>query len=273
MKLKKINFKKPNIKKLSKLGYTCIDMHVHSKYSDGFNKIKTILKKAKKKKIGIAITDHNGIKGAVEASKQKEVLVIPGIEVNSKEGPDILVYFYDIKYLRDYYKKYIKKYVNEEYPYGRTKKKMIDIIKDAKRYKSLVSVAHPYGFVWKNFFKYLKKNYSRDIINNIDALEIISGELTRLRNLKTMEMNNKLKKMITGGSDAHIVSEIGRVVTCCKANDVASFLNKIKRKKNIIIGKEIQARKRLWSHSSSLRKKIKYVKPKVKDAIRWSLGR
>jgi hypothetical protein len=44
--------------------------------------------------IGVAITDHNEIRGAVEMDRIRDVLSIPGIEVTSGEGSHLLVYFY-----------------------------------------------------------------------------------------------------------------------------------------------------------------------------------
>ena len=47
------------------------DLHIHSKYSsDGILEVKEIVKAAIKRGLdGIAITDHNTIKGGIEAKK------------------------------------------------------------------------------------------------------------------------------------------------------------------------------------------------------------
>jgi predicted metal-dependent phosphoesterase TrpH len=72
-------------------------MHFHSHHSDGLNRIATIADRARELNIGIAITDHNAIQGAVEIDNYKDILSIPGIEVTSAEGTHILIYFYDIE--------------------------------------------------------------------------------------------------------------------------------------------------------------------------------
>ena len=61
----KILFKRPNLDELTQQ-YAVVDLHFHSKYSDGNNAVSSIAKRALELGIGIAITDHNEIKGAVE---------------------------------------------------------------------------------------------------------------------------------------------------------------------------------------------------------------
>ncbi len=81
--LDNIFFKKPKIKTISEEGLCAVDMHAHSEYSDSFTKVKWMLKKAGKRGFGIAIADHNEIKGSLKALLQKDVLIIPAIEVSS----------------------------------------------------------------------------------------------------------------------------------------------------------------------------------------------
>ena len=61
----RIQFEKPKITDLIK-HFTVIDLHFHSRYSDGSNTVKQIVKQARELGVGIAITDHNDIRGAVE---------------------------------------------------------------------------------------------------------------------------------------------------------------------------------------------------------------
>lgn len=63
-----------------------IDMHIHSKASDGKLTILQILKEAKERKINLmAITDHDSIKlqeSARDAAKRQGIHYIPGVELN-----------------------------------------------------------------------------------------------------------------------------------------------------------------------------------------------
>jgi hypothetical protein len=47
-------------------------------------------------------------------------------------------------------------------------------------------------------------------------------------------------KAYTGGSDAHIISEVGHALTACKADNVEGYLDYIRKKKNFVIGREIK---------------------------------
>jgi len=269
----KITFKKPTKKLINGLkneGYTCVDMHIHSHYSDGFNRIFTILKKCKRKKIGVAIADHNEIKGSLEASKQKDILIIPAIELTSKEGIDLLVFFYSFNDLKKFYNKEIKKNIDKKKILSRLTKSLIKILDDCNKYKCLTCLPHPFAYAYKNVSRFLKKNYNRKIIST-DAIEVINGENTRKRNLNAIEWKKKFNKLMTAGSDAHIRSEIGNVVTCCKADNIKDFLDEIKKKKSIVIGKETRLTKRVISHFSSLRKRVRTARPiilkRIKDNI------
>ena len=69
----RIQFERPDLPKLIKEN-TVVDLHFHSHYSDGFNTVKAIAHKAFELGIGIAVTDHNEIRGAVEIDGYPDVL-------------------------------------------------------------------------------------------------------------------------------------------------------------------------------------------------------
>ena len=64
-----------------------IDFHVHTCYSrDSSITLNEVVAFAKKRGLdGIAVTDHNTVKGALKL-KTHEILVVPGIEVSTLEG-------------------------------------------------------------------------------------------------------------------------------------------------------------------------------------------
>jgi predicted metal-dependent phosphoesterase TrpH len=67
------------------------DLHIHSTYShDATTTVRAILKQAADVQLDvIAVTDHNDIRGALEACKlgfQYGIGVIPGVEVSTREG-------------------------------------------------------------------------------------------------------------------------------------------------------------------------------------------
>ena len=72
--MKKINLGLPNIEMLTKKGFKCLDLHMHSTFSDGTATPEEIVSIAKKKNLIISITDHNEIKGvkrAIEIDNKK----------------------------------------------------------------------------------------------------------------------------------------------------------------------------------------------------------
>lgn len=104
--INKVVFKKPGLINTKEFSYA--DMHYHTKYSDGRTKIVKVMKKCRKKGVGIAITDHNDIRGSILASGYNGVMVIPGIEIGVKEGAHLLLYFYTMKDLEEFYLKNVK---------------------------------------------------------------------------------------------------------------------------------------------------------------------
>ena len=159
-----------------------IDLHIHSKYSfDSLLSPRTILKVAKKKGLtGIAVTDHNTIRGGLEVrkiNKDRDFTVIVGSEIQTDIG--------DI----------IGLCVNEEIK-SRISIEVIEEIKDQGGY---VVLPHP--------FRGHKLN--QYIIELSDAVEVFNGRSTAEENFKALELAKRYNKPFTAGSDAHFASEIG----------------------------------------------------------------
>ncbi|MFO7814703.1 MAG: PHP domain-containing protein [Halanaerobiales bacterium] len=86
-----------------------LDLHIHSVLSpcaDILMTPKNIIKKSIEKGIDvISITDHNSIgnlKSAIEIAKDKNLVIVPGIEVQSREDIHILSYFENLEDLNSY---------------------------------------------------------------------------------------------------------------------------------------------------------------------------
>lgn len=264
--MENIIFKRPRLKKIAKEGFTPVDMHVHTKYSDGMNNVQTLLKKARKKGFGIAVTDHNHIKGALDAYYARKILVIPGIEISTFDGPHILCYFYNISEIVEFYEKHIEN-AKLRNPNGRIKLGMVELAERLKNYNCVVSLAHPYSIFELNLPRTLKKYpQCKKMVDFADAIEVISGQQLRSANLRAVDMKNELKKGITGGSDAHTLFDLGNVVTCAEAGNVDDFLESIELKKNFVIGKEARQVNRLISNSQVIKKHSRYW---TRDALSY----
>ena len=253
----KILFEKPKINELKK-EYTVVDMHFHTRYSDGINQVKVIVNKAKKLGIGVAITDHNTIKGAIEIDGYKSILSIPGIEVSSKEGAHLLIYFYDIESLKKFYKDNVKPFIGNDIM-SQISLKMEEIIKRARRFKSVIILPHPYCGGYAGICNYSFSNEKlKKIFKKVDGVEVINSENIHKWNLKSAVLGFNLNKSISGGSDGHTLFHMGRVVTYAECKkDRKAFLDAIKKGKGKVIGKEIDILRKVTSNSFKLRTNLK----------------
>jgi len=216
-----------------------IDCHFHSRYSDGSAKIEEILEKAKKKNIGVAITDHNEIRGALEAYHNTlGVPVIPGIEVSCKGMIHLLLYFFDIADLKDFFDHYIAPYRRIDPNASLKKMTALKIAKLAKQYHCVVVLAHPYSATHRGIESYIKRQSNANFFAYIDAIEILNGTINAKRNLKAFELAKQFRKGVVGGSDGHTITSLGHVLTITQANTVEEFLDKVKRGDIKIMGKK-----------------------------------
>jgi len=162
------------------------DLHIHSKYSyDSFLSPVRIIKVAKKKGLhGVAITDHNTIKGGIEALKineDEDFQVIVGAEIRTEYG-DIIGLFLEDEI---------------------TTNKFEEVIEEIKSQGGLSVLAHPYR----------QYKFPEEIIDKVDLVEVFNARSRKADNERAYELAKKFKKPQTAGSDAHLVFEIGRGIT------------------------------------------------------------
>lgn len=253
----RILFEKPDIEKLT-LKNTVVDMHFHSVYSDGRNCVAEIVEYAEYLGIGVAITDHNAIQGAVEIDTYDNVLSIPGIEVTSFEGTHLLVYFYDIESLTRFYEKDVAPYMGREVM-SSIDLPMEDIIERAKRLDGVTIFPHPYCGIYTGITNHhFNKKRLDKLFEQVDGVEVINSENLNKWNLKSALLGFNLNKGIMGGSDGHSLYQLGRVVTFARcANDGQAFLSAVKNGQSRVVGKEIDILHKVQSNSIKLRSNLK----------------
>ena len=64
----------------------CIDLHVHTNFSDGFDSIEKVLKEAKENNVGvISLTEHYNVSSYKIATELAgaDIEIIPGIEIGA----------------------------------------------------------------------------------------------------------------------------------------------------------------------------------------------
>ena len=253
----RIQFERPDLAKL-KRKHTVVDLHFHSHYSDGYNSVETIAQKVRELGIGIAITDHNEIRGAIEIAQYRDILSIPGIEMTSAEGTHILIYFYQLDHLETFYNDYVIPNLGNDIM-SSTSLPMEKIIRRARKFKTVIIFPHPYCGVYTGIQNsYFSQDRRDRIFSMVDGVEVINSENMKISNLRSALLGFNLNKSITGGSDGHRVAQMGRVVTyaSCRPNRKA-FLDAIKKKKTKVVGKEVDLIRKVTSNGVKLRNNIK----------------
>jgi predicted metal-dependent phosphoesterase TrpH len=266
---RRIQFERPDIPFLKK-EHTVVDPHFHSHYSDGYNSIETIAQKARELGIGIAITDHNEVRGAVEIAQHRDILSIPGIEMTSAEGTHILIYFYHLDHLETFYNDHVLPNLGNDIM-SSTVLEMEEIIKRARKFKNIIIFPHPYCGVYTGIQNsYFSDDRRERLFSMVDGVEVINAENMKISNLRSAVLGFNLDKGITGGSDGHRTAQMGRVVTYAKCrHNRKAFLDAIKKKKTMVVGKEIDLIRKVTSNGVKLRNNIKNYPDLVEKNLKY----
>jgi len=188
-----------------------LDLHIHSQYSeDGAGSPQEIIKILKKKGLnGMAITDHNTLKGGLEALKvaPKDFLVIPGVEISTKEGHIIALN------------------LKEDIPRNMSVEDTIDKILEEN---GIPIVPHLFRSM-----SGIKEEKLKLVKDKIPAIEVFNGCSVPQSNLKVAKIAKKYKLGGTGGSDAHIPKYVGCSYTTVDTTDISidSIIDEINKKK------------------------------------------
>ena len=170
-----------------------IDLHVHTCYSgDSSITLKQVVAFAKKRGLdGVAVTDHNTVKGALKL-KTKEIIVVPGIEVSTLNGHLLGLN------------------VTTSIPSKLGIEETIQLIHEAG---GIAVAPHPTAFY--------KSPPSRKV-TTYDAVEVMNASsvpfsvLTRY----SRKFAERLGLPQTGGSDSHYAPEIGSAYTVVESDAV-----------------------------------------------------
>jgi predicted metal-dependent phosphoesterase TrpH len=270
---KDIVFGKPMPEEIRRLGLIPADLHFHTRHSDSTTRVRDALKLAARRGIGLAITDHNQVSGVVEAERQgTRVPLIPGIEVSASDGPHILLYFYSLSDLRDFYRRHIEKN-RRNGPYTAIHLDTPEILDRREGYACIAVEAHPCGYA------FLNRGVQRcvagscigeEVFTRLDALEVICGGMARSHNLKAAGLADAHGLGRTGGTDGHLLYELGGVVTCAEADTVEEFLDAIRTKKTAVIGRERPLLEKAVMGTMVLPHHIPYTVPILQ--ARWEQG-
>jgi hypothetical protein len=226
-----------------------VDLHTHTNFSfDGLSSPKEIIEAAITKKIDcICITDHEEIKGAeaaISLATNKAILIIPGIEIKSREG--------DILGLN------IKKII----PNNLSAKETIEGI---IRQGGLPVIAHPFDPIFG--FKGIEKN--KDFFKEKGvAIEVWNASVfLESSNQKAMKFAEELNLPITAGSDSHSSRFLGKASLEITGENISvkKIIDEIKKRNVQICYEKIDFFEKLDDHIKRNLAKIKnYVIRKQK---------
>ncbi len=265
----RICFEKPNLNQLTRQ-YTVVDLHFHSRYSDGSNTIPEIARCAGKLGIGVAVTDHNEIRGAVELDGYDEILSIPGIEVTSYEGSHVLVYFYNVEDLTRFYESDVRPFMGQDVM-SSTALEMEEIVARARRYRALVIFPHPECPVYTGVCNpYFPQQRLQPLLASVDGVEVINSGNMNKSNLKCALLGFNLDKAITAGSDGHLLTHMGRSVSYAQCRpDREAFLEALRLKKNKVIGKEFNFLRKVASNGYKLKSGMRNCSDLIEKNMRY----
>jgi predicted metal-dependent phosphoesterase TrpH len=239
----RVTFARPDVDSILAEGLMCADMHFHTNASDSYTTVKDALALATKRKVGLTISDHNLISGIVKAFETNTPdgpFLVPGIEISAWDGPHILVYFYTLDELKEYWTNNVKPNISNS-PWLAIDKGtewILDSLEDAN---CVVSAAHPLGYLStvKGVQKAIDKGIlDREVATRFDAYEVICSGMFRNENVSAWNHTKEYGIGFTGGSDGHLLSELGTVLTVSDATDLDSFLDNIVKHRNTVVGHE-----------------------------------
>jgi predicted metal-dependent phosphoesterase TrpH len=194
-----------------KINMLKLDLHLHSKYSDDAQgSIKELISIVQKKGLqGMAITDHNTVKGGLEGIKiaSKDFVIIPGIEISSKDGHIIGLN------------------IKEVIPRNLSTEETVERISEAG---GIAIIPH----LFRNMSGIKEENLKK-VKNRISSIEVFNSCSLPKTNLKTAKIARKYDLGGTGGSDAHDLEFAGYGYTIIDNTDlnIDTILSEIQNKK------------------------------------------
>jgi len=166
-----------------------VEFHSHTYASkDSLVSPEAIVKEARSKGIDrLIITDHNTIKGALQAQAIDPELVIVGEEIMTSSG-ELLAAF-----------------VQDEIPAGL---EPLEVIRRLRQQNAFISVSHPFDHMRSGHWSVADLSA---ISHLVDAIEIFNARCMRSKfNLQAQVFAQDNQILGTVGSDAHATFELGR---------------------------------------------------------------
>jgi predicted metal-dependent phosphoesterase TrpH len=218
-----------------------VELHCHTWWSkDSLASPRSLLAACRRKGIDrLAVTDHNTLRGALEAAALAPDRFIVGEEILTTEG-ELLGYF-----------------MTEEIPAGLSPQATIDRL---RRQGAVISVSHPYDYARQGAWR---EDVLRPLLPQLDALEAFNARTYSAGpNAQAAELARQASLPGLAGSDAHAAFEIGRGLTQLEPfQDAAGF------RRSLASARLVTHRSPAWVHLVSryavLRKRLGWRVPET----------
>ncbi|MEN6518819.1 MAG: PHP-associated domain-containing protein [Methanospirillum sp.] len=273
----RVRFGMPDLAALREDGYTAVDMHVHTEHSDGLIRVKDALRRGHRIGAAFAVTDHNAVSGAIAAVREAgpDQIVVPGIEVSASEGPHLLLYFHTLDDLVDYHDSVIARALGG-CPHMATTLPTADVLAGLEGRDAFAVAAHPFGYLFlcRGVCKAIAAGeLAPEVLLQLDGLEGICGGMTRSQNDRAVAFAREHALALTGGTDAHLLGEIGRVVTAARADSVEEFLDAVRCGDALVWGQEKSMIEKTVQATAVLPQYAPYIGPSLGVHYRQNLPR
>jgi predicted metal-dependent phosphoesterase TrpH len=183
-------------------GEMIIDLHVHTAPASPCSSVSAgdLIEEAKRIGLdGICLTDHNYVwdRGEVEKLRENhDFLILIGNEITTDQG-DVLVFGFE---------KDVQGIIE-----------LKELRKEVLAAGGFMILAHPFrGFLTFGIGQLgltVEKAMKRPLFQSVDAVEVLNSKVTEKENSFAREVAESLNLHITGGSDAHSLSEVGIYAT------------------------------------------------------------
>jgi predicted metal-dependent phosphoesterase TrpH len=189
-----------------------IDCHCHTVYSkhwfwgfDALNTPQEMIKIAIKRGLdGLAIVDHDNVKGSLAAkkiAKRYKFLIITGAEIKTKSGDLIALG------------------IKENVPVFLSLEETIEKVHDLG---GITIAPHPFG-------RYVFRRCVGNEAVKADAIEVFNSTLTKPANNRALKLAEKFKTGKSAGSDSHSMKEVGNAGIICDRDPIESIVkNRVK---------------------------------------------
>jgi predicted metal-dependent phosphoesterase TrpH len=180
-----------------------IDLHSHTIYSkDCLTRTADFIARARAVGLDkIAVTEHNRLDGALAAQGMAPDLVIAGVEIMTTHG-EIIGYFMEAA---EAAKGNAAVQRLQEVPRRLSPQETIQRLRDQG---AVITIPHPLDSIRRSAMGVANV---LQIIDQVDALEVLNARCVRPQdNAAAAELAHKHNRLITAGSDAHTLGEIGR---------------------------------------------------------------